>query len=328
MISLSTTLFVRCKEEFLNCDVFDSHDELVGVFEIEELKAFQYSLPEAHSKEDRVIKTIRFLLEKGRHGKQAVLVTFIQVLIAGFIDKEDERHSRLEELLKEVEEAINSLAAQVSTTHEKEKLAGQHTPISIARPVLGQVPSPVVIGPAISDKPNIPETRQHGDILLINKYCADLMDELRKVKDARNLFGDMQKVIYPDKCKRLIKSLSNTATLVQKFSHVIDRTEHLPLVSHPSRLQLAEVLHHLDALLKKVMRATSTFCPDSHTTTNKTITKRQDVYQTLNELAQNFDKMRKLMRSFNSADFPAESDAQLAGANEQTTQGHSQTSII
>src|SRR5439155_21526083 len=96
-------LISRCRTTLLRFDKFNSAEELKTVFVVEELKLYRDSLPEANSPEDRVDKTIAFLLGKGSHQGSFVFLAFLRTLQRIYISNEDALYTDLDQLCIEVE---------------------------------------------------------------------------------------------------------------------------------------------------------------------------------------------------------------------------------
>lgn len=120
MISLSRDLVSRCREILLECDKFDFAETLKTVFSIGELAPFQYALPQANSREERVDQLMGFLMHKKRQRGYPILLSFLNNLRI-YISSEDNLYRELEQLCIDIEYAYFSKG--IFATHNNNEYA-------------------------------------------------------------------------------------------------------------------------------------------------------------------------------------------------------------
>lgn len=107
MSGLSMDLWEQCRDAFLNCDEFGSHESLDAVFGmLDSLRPFQSGLPRADSREDRVARVIAYLLEKRTNDGRPILPILIEVLCHKRVSG-DARRNTLDILQKTVDQALS-----------------------------------------------------------------------------------------------------------------------------------------------------------------------------------------------------------------------------
>jgi hypothetical protein len=85
----------------MNCDEFYSQRQLSAVFDVEELKPWQRSLPEASSPNEWVDLTISHLSGKYRASGDNVLFLFLKILAEKY-EQSDERYMLLNTIADEL----------------------------------------------------------------------------------------------------------------------------------------------------------------------------------------------------------------------------------
>lgn len=98
-------LLKRCRDLFIACDQFNSHEDLQTVFAAD-LETFKGGLPEATNRRSRVSQTLDYLLPRRLRDQRPALVLFIRALQA-LHEAGDDLQAQLAELATEVEQELS-----------------------------------------------------------------------------------------------------------------------------------------------------------------------------------------------------------------------------
>jgi len=104
MAELSSDLYRRCRNAFMQCSEFDSNALLRAIFITEELAPFSHALPEASNKAGRVDAALAYLIEKRLRDGRGALPLFVTALRDRY-DNSDALWGELEALLSALLEA-------------------------------------------------------------------------------------------------------------------------------------------------------------------------------------------------------------------------------
>jgi hypothetical protein len=116
MRPLTSALYLRCRATLLRCPAFASHEALLAVFVIAELRPFASRLPEAGNCEARVDQTLAFLVDKQLGDGRDALPLFIAAL-RDRTDRGDALWSELDALLRLLTTPEPSPSAQANGSH-------------------------------------------------------------------------------------------------------------------------------------------------------------------------------------------------------------------
>jgi hypothetical protein len=108
MSRLSTQLYHRCRNTFLECHEFDSNASLKAVFVTSDLRPFRNRIPDTGSKTERVEACLALLIERYLSDGRAVLPLFVAALRDRYT-LGDALHDELEKLAREVSAAYTEV---------------------------------------------------------------------------------------------------------------------------------------------------------------------------------------------------------------------------
>lgn len=108
MSALTSDLYTNCRQTLLFCSEFDNQGALQALFVNADLAPFRNRIPDAESKDDRVTRTIDYLLKKRLADGRWVFVQFL-IALRDKYDVEDVLRAALNDLVVAVEGELNQL---------------------------------------------------------------------------------------------------------------------------------------------------------------------------------------------------------------------------
>ncbi len=236
--TLSRTLRTRCIAVLKQCKEFETHKDLKAVFIVDGLSVFQSGLPEAGDKDQRVSRTINYLLQKKIDGGETVFLLFLRALLDNYNER-DQLYTELQSLLSAVEDYLRPKPSEPEKEVRKKNTLQEVGEVAIRKKL----------------------TRWQQNVCKTVIQRHENVKELQKtVKKSHAFFSVSHSRIYPSQCEAMLDPLLIQGASTRNFSTYLNNAP-LPGIVQRLRVPLVHKLDKIDSLLSELRILKQDYCP-------------------------------------------------------------------